>query len=62
MAGEKRGLNTFQKDISPKVNETARLEFEITYFEAAYQHFSQLATGASRFKRVYAQIGWEIPI
>ena len=32
---EIRKFNTFPKDINPKVNEEAWLEFKIAYFEAA---------------------------
>ena len=41
--GKKRVL-TFPKGISSKVNAIVRLEFEITYFEAAVKHFSHYVT------------------
>ena len=31
-------------DISPKVNVIERLEFELTYFETAVQHFNYYTT------------------
>ena len=34
-------VHTFPKDISSKVNVIASVEFELTYFEVAVQHFSQ---------------------
>ena len=37
------GVHIFPKGISPKVNVIAWLEFELVYFEAAVQHFSQYA-------------------
>ena len=35
-----KGVRTFLKGVSLKVNVTERLEFELDYFEAAVQHFS----------------------
>ena len=35
IAGGNKGVHTFPKGISPKVNVIARLEFELAYFEAA---------------------------
>ena len=47
MAGEggDKGVHTFPKDISPKMNVIAWLEFELIYFEVAVQHFNHYATG-----------------
>ena len=42
-----KGVHTFPKDISPKVNTIAQLEFELIYFTAAVQHLSYYATGTS---------------
>ena len=36
---------SFPKDIGPKVNVIAWLEFELAYLEAAVQHFSHYTTG-----------------
>ena len=38
-------VHTFFKSISPKVNITARLEFELTYYDVTIQHVSNYATG-----------------
>ena len=35
-----KGVHTFPKSISSKVNEITRLVFELAYFEATVQHFS----------------------
>ena len=40
-----KGVQTFPKKISPKMNETARLEFELAYFSAALQLFRYYITG-----------------
>ena len=40
-----RGFHTFPKGISPKVNVSVRLEFELTYFKAAVQHFNHYIKG-----------------
>ena len=39
-----KGVHTFPKGISSKVNVTMRLEFELIYFGVAVQHFSHYAT------------------
>ena len=39
-----KGINTFPKIISPKVNVITWLEFELAYFEAAVQHFTHYTT------------------
>ena len=38
-------FSNFPKDISPKVNVIAQLEFELTYYNVTVQHFSHYAIG-----------------
>ena len=38
-----KGVHTFPKGISPKVNVLAQLEFELTYYDVAVQHISHYA-------------------
>ena len=38
--GQNKGIYIFPKGINLKVNVTDRIEFELTYFKAAVQHFS----------------------
>ena len=40
-----KGVHTFSKDISQKVNIMSRLEFKLTYFEAAVQYFNHYTMG-----------------
>ena len=40
-----KGVHTFPRGISPKVNVVVRLEFELTYFEVAVQPFSHYVIG-----------------
>ena len=35
-----KGIHTFHKGINPKVNATARLEFELAYYKVAVQYVS----------------------
>ena len=39
-----KGVYTFPKGISPKVNTMVRLEFELAYYEAVAQHFRYYAS------------------
>ena len=47
IASGDKGVHTFPNDISPKVNKTARLEFELTHFEFPIQFFRHCATKSS---------------
>ena len=47
-----KGVHAFLKSISPEVNVTGRLEFELAYFEAAVEHFSHYTTGTLPSKSV----------
>ena len=38
--GRDKGVHTFPKSISPKVNVIVLLELKLAYFEAVVQHFS----------------------
>ena len=42
---EDKGVHSFPKDTSPKVNVIAQLEFELAYYNVAVQHVSHYATG-----------------
>ena len=42
-----KGVHTFPKSISPKVNIRVQLEFKLTYFKAIVQHFSHYTMGTS---------------
>ena len=44
-----RGFMPFPRGISPKVNVIARMRLELTYSEAAVQHFSHCTTGTPKF-------------
>ena len=37
---EDKKIHTFLKDICPKVNVIARLEFELAYYNSTVQHFT----------------------
>ena len=39
-------VHTFPKDISPKMNVIERLEFELSYYDAAVHHVSHYTTGS----------------
>ena len=39
-----KGVHTFPKDICPKVNVIARLEFELAYYDFAVHHFNHYTT------------------
>ena len=41
---EDKGGYTFPKDIYPKVNVIARLEFELTYYDSAVHRFNHYTT------------------
>ena len=41
-----KGIHTFPKVISPKVNLIARLDFERAYYDYAVQHISHYVTGS----------------
>ena len=44
IASGDKGVHTFLKGISPKVNVIAQLEFELCYFEVSVQYFNHYAT------------------
>ena len=44
--GEAKGIHTFTRGISPKVNVMAWQGFELAYFEVAVQRFSHFVTGS----------------
>ena len=41
---EDKGVHTFPKGIRPKVNVTARLEFELAYYDFIVYRFNQYTT------------------
>ena len=41
---ENKGVHTFPKDICPKVNVIARLEYELAYYDSAVHHFNHYTT------------------
>ena len=41
---EDKGLHTFPKGICPKVNVIAQLEFELAYYDSAFQRFNHYTT------------------
>ena len=44
---EEKGVHTFPKGISLKVNVIARLEFELAYYDSAVQRFNYYSTRIS---------------
>ena len=50
-----KGLHTFPKSISLKLNVVARLEFELAYFEAVVQHCSHYVNPYNK-KKVNCQL------
>ena len=42
---EDNGVHTFPKDIRPKVNVIARLEYELDYYDSAVNRFNHYTTG-----------------
>ena len=46
---EDKGVHTFPKGISPKLNFISRLEFELAYFKAAVLYLSHHAMGTPSF-------------
>ena len=56
---EIKGVDTFPKSISLKVNVLVRPEFKLAYFETAVQHFSHyafLSTKCKIFLVLYTEI------
>ena len=43
--GRLRGVHTFPMVISPKVNEIARLEIELAYYDVAFQYVNHYVMG-----------------
>ncbi len=41
---ENKGVHTFPKGICPKVNVTARLEYELAYYNSAVHRFNHYTT------------------